>query len=297
MPAATTPRIGVNPQDGLEYVLVPPATFGMGCLPGDDCHKPDRRDERSRHPVEISKEFWIGRNEVTVDAFSRFTAQTSHETLAEIDGWSYVWDGKTRTQKWGASWRTPGFVQDGSHPVVYVSWYDAAAYCEWAGGRLPSEAEWEYAARGGVGGWRYAWGNAATPYVDGVKQANVADESTKRVFPELTIFPDYDDGYAHTAPVRSFPANGFGLYDVAGNVYEWCADWYDETYYASFPAFGQSGARARDPKGPPMGRERVARSGSWGVPPRMVRTSTRGHSPPAYRGMYVGFRCVRDVLP
>jgi formylglycine-generating enzyme required for sulfatase activity len=129
---------------------------------------------------------------------------------------------------------------------VHVDWFDAVAYCEWMGGRLPTEAEWELAARGGIAGAHFPWGHEREP--DGVHRMNVFQGR----------FPDANsvaDGWAGTAPVRSYPANGYGLYETTGNVWEWCADWYDPTWYARSPR--------RDPIGPPTGTARVMRGGSY----------------------------------
>ena len=132
------------------------------------------------------------------------------------------------------------------HPVVHVSYHDALAYCVWAGRRLPSEAEWEYAARGGLAGKRYAWGDELTP--DGGHRCNI----WQGTFPTLNT---EDDGYLGTAPVKSFPPNGHGIYDLAGNVWEWCADWFLPKYYRTSPS--------DNPQGPTTGAGRVMRGGSY----------------------------------
>jgi formylglycine-generating enzyme required for sulfatase activity len=292
--AAAPGRAAASPKDGLAYVLLPPGVFEMGCVPGDACGREDRKDESPRHRVRISRGFWMGQTEVTVAAFERFAAETGRRSTAEMDGWSVLFDGRRTVRKEGMSWRTPGFEQGPKHPVVVVSWYDAEAFCAWTGGRLPTEAEWEYAARAGEDGRKYVWGDDPSPVVRGVLQANVADESARRAFPGWHVVPAYDDGYPRTSPVGEFAPNRFSLDDMEGNVAEWCSDWHDDRYYAESSA---AGAEATDPKGPAAGDERVVRGGSWVDDTSFLRTSRRYFDKPATHKAFIGFRCARDVPP
>jgi formylglycine-generating enzyme required for sulfatase activity len=196
----------------------------------------------------------------------------------------------------GADWRHPlgpGSDLEGKerHPVVQVSWNDAVAYCEWAGLRLPREAEWEYAARGGNTGLNgkprfiFVWGDEL-PKGQG-RYGNFADESAKKQFPNWFIFEGYDDGYVYTSPVGSFEPNGYGLYDMAGNVWEWCFDWFDENYYVECERQGL----IRNPTGPARGSMRVLRGGSWYDYPADVRVARRDWVDPRSRYDNAGFRC------
>ena len=268
-------------REGVEYVWIAAGAFEMGCVPGDgECAD----DERPRHHVELSG-FWLGRTEVTVEACGRFLAETKHRTTADSDGWSHVLEHRI-VQKPGVRWDSPGAGPSARAPVAHVSWYDAHAYCAWAGGRLPTEAEWEYAARGGTGG-TYVWGTAKAPSVAGARHANVWDESAKRVFAGAKqTFAGYDDGHVYAAGVATFAPNRLGLHDMAGNLLEWCADWYTRKYYQSGPV--------RSPKGPPVGAERVLRGGSWNDGPVQLRVSERFGFSPGLHNDSVGFRCVRD---
>lgn len=219
------------------------------------------------HPVVVSP-FSIDATTVTNADFARFVAATGYRTEAETFGFSAVFHlavraaddelmGPTAGTPWwfgvrGADWRHPGGSRsdlDGlnDHPVVHVSWNDAMAYCRWTGRRLPTEAEWEYASRSGLDGARYPWGDQL-----------LADDGAWRCNIWQGLFPvrnGLDDGYLTTAPVRAFSPNGFGLWQTVGNVWEWCADWYDPGYYLCSPRV--------DPQGPASGNAHVLRGGSY----------------------------------
>jgi iron(II)-dependent oxidoreductase len=161
------------------------------------------------------------------------------------------------------------------YPVVNVSWEDVVAYAKWAGRDLPTKAEWEYAARGGREAERYPWGNAP-PNGGGIYRANYD--------PGQYV----EDGYRYTAPVGSFAPNGYGLYDMAGNVWEWCADWYAPGY--------QKEELMYNPTGPREGVFRVLRGGSWGYGPSVLRCAYMLYDVPTSRTSFVGFRCVRRIM-
>jgi formylglycine-generating enzyme len=272
-------------KDGAPMVVIPNGNSWMGS-PDEEGDK----DEHPRHSVWLSA-FYLDKYEVTNRRFEQFVHETGHRTTAEQKGkaWTFTATGKYEEVS-GAHWRKPEggeTVFDSNreqHPVVSVSWEDAQTYCSWAGKRLPTEAEFEYATRGGTG-TKYWWGNS-NPGTHRV--ANVADESAKRQYLDWTIMTGYDDGYVRTAPVGSFEANPFGLYDMTGNVWEWVADRYDETYYEnSHPYF--------NPQGPSRGEYRVIRGGSWNVDPDYARSATRGKGVPTAQVVDVGFRCAKDV--
>jgi len=209
--------------------------------------------------------FAISETTVTNTAFAAFVRESSYSTDAERLGWSYVFHLLLTKQTaeacmveapwWikvpGADWRHPegpgsDIAVRANHPVVHVSYHDVQAYCSWAGVRLPTEAEWEYAARGGLVQARYPWGDELHPR--GEHRANIWQGR----FPSLNTA---EDGYAGTAPVRAYRPNGYGLYQMAGNVWEWCADRYSATWHLDGPRV--------NPPGPPGGDTRVLRGGSY----------------------------------
>jgi sulfatase modifying factor 1 len=246
----------------LDLVAIPGGDFTMGT---NDPQGYPADGEGPEHRVTLGS-FSISAHAITNDDFAGFVDATGHRTTAERFGNSFVFGrllpdefpdtrGVAAAPWWrevfGADWRHPEGPQSdidarGDHPVVHVSWLDAAAFCEWSGTRLPTEAEWEYAARGGWDAVHYPWGDEREP--DGVHRMNVFQGD----------FPGQDtgdDGFVGTCPVASFPANAYGLYEVTGNVWEWCADWYDPNYYSRSPR--------SNPTGPTDGQARVMRGGSY----------------------------------
>ena len=244
-------------------------------------------DRQPAHEVWLDA-FWLDTHLVTNDQFSEFIEATGYETTAERRGSSLVFD--IEQGEWlevqGAAWKSPQgplstLVDRGNLPVVHVSWDDAVAYANWAGKRLATEAEYELAARGGLIDNRYPWGNelsADTP------QAN----SWQGRFPHKDLGLD---GFRGVSPVGSYPPNRFGLYDMTGNVWCWCADWYASDYYFSSPL--------RNPPGPPTGEARTLRGGSWlstGGANSELTVTARGHAPPYHTAGNVGFRCASDTV-
>jgi formylglycine-generating enzyme len=254
-------------------VLIPAGCFQMG-----DAFAEGAENELPVHRVCVDA-FYMDQYEVTNAQYRRYKPDHSSGGRGRLD-------------------------RDGDdQPVVWVNWWDAIRYCNWRsrqeglqavydeqsgeanfsrnGYRLPTEAEWEYAARGGVEGQRYVWGNGPPP----PRAANVADETARQVWGWSDIFFGYDDGYAVSAPVGSFMPNGYGLYDMAGNVWEWCHDWYAMDYYSWSPE--------RNPRGPASGEDRLMRGGSWVSYPSNTRIALRYWSTPTYAWYNNGFRCVR----
>ena len=244
--------------------------------------------------------FRIGAYAVTNGEFEAFADATDYRTEAERFGWSFVFHafvpgdhpptrGAPEAPWWrqifGADWRSPegpGSTIDErrDHPVVHVSWNDAAAYAAWAGGRLPTEAEWEYAARGGLERKRYPWGDELTP--DDIHRCNIWQGA----------FPHQDtgeDGYRGTAPVNAFEPNGFGVYNMSGNVWEWSADWFGTSWRAE----GKGGLE--DPRGPDAGPGRVIKGGSYLCHAsycNRYRVAARTHNTPDSTTGHMGFRVV-----
>jgi len=239
-------------------------------------------DEYPRHAVRITRPFYLGVDEVTVGQFRRFVEATGYQTDAERDGGGYGWNADEGVFDNGDyTWRDPGFPQADDHPVLVVSWDDATGFCRWLGEkedanyRLPTEAEWEYACRAGTT-TRYSHGDD----MEGLTEvANVAAS---------VATPDEPGDYAPpvSAPVGLRRANAFGLHDMQGNAWEWCADWYAKNYYANSPK--------DDPKGPATGGARVIRGGSFLSGPDETRSANRDWDPTNLRLHHMGFRVVRE---
>jgi formylglycine-generating enzyme required for sulfatase activity len=254
-------------EDKGDMVKIPAGWFNMGCSPQDS--KCDN-DEKPSKRVYVDA-FYMDVHETTVAQYRQcVSAGSCKAAIASSD------------KNWGAyyNWDKSG---RGDHPVNGVSWSDANSYCQWKGKRLPTEAEFERALRGGFEGRKYPWGNSSTPpSPDG----NYADESAKRRFSDLTTIKGYDDGYVGTAPVCRFGRNEYGLCDISGNVWEWCEDWYDKDYYSRMAD--------KNPINHTKASNRVLRGGSWLDDPQSLRASNRDGINPTGGGNYFGFRCSRD---
>jgi formylglycine-generating enzyme required for sulfatase activity/serine/threonine protein kinase len=278
---------------GMEFVLVPPGEFMMGSDDSERLAIGSFASEKPIHKVRISKPFYLGKYIVTVAQFRRFVEATGHRTEAEILGKGWTVKGTEWDAQSGINWRNPGFKQDESHPAVVVSWDDAQKFCEWATRmsgrtvRLPTEAEWEYAARGPMG-LKYPWGNQW----DGTL-ANHADQTLKstglHLWSRELDWSPATDGYAYTSPVGVFRnASWCGAFDMAGNIWEWCQDWASDTYYAQSPPI--------DPPGPTSGTQRVCRGGPWNDPGASLRSACRLRSCYPYcLAANDGFRAIMEV--
>lgn len=282
---------------GAKLTLIPAGEFYMGSTPMevgrlrriDPTFKKEwEQEEQPQHHVRISRPFFMSAHEVTRGEFAQFVRATGYQTDAKRDGKGGCgYDGVTGELKQDPiyDWQNTGFPQTDRDPVVNVSWNDAVAFCEWmtrrekAVYRLPTEAEWEYCCRAGT----------TTPFYSGDEPealatvANVADATLKQKFKSWTTI-GARDGFAFTAPVGSFQPNGFGLYDMHGNVWEWCHDWYAKGYYAK--------SAENDPQGPLRGSVRVFRGGSWYDTAALCRSTFRNWDVPSYRDYFLGFRVV-----
>jgi formylglycine-generating enzyme required for sulfatase activity len=240
---------------------------------------------------------------VTNDEFAAFVEDTGYVTTAQQMGSSFVFQGQLAANAgarvldsvaaapwWllveGASWLSPEgggstLQARGAHPAVHVSWHDASAYAAWSGGQLPTEAQWEYAARGGLRQALYPWGDEFTP--GGRHMCNVWQGD----FPTLNTA---EDGHAFTCPVDAFAPNGFGLYSMAGNTWEWCADFWGTAFTAE---------PAQEPRGPAGGSSRVMKGGSFLCHAsycNRYRVAARTRSTPDSSASNIGFRCSRPII-
>ena len=237
-----SPVRDVPPKD---MVLIPAGTFRMG---GDSYE-----DEKPVHGVKIDA-FYMDKYEISVAEYAKFVNERNHKKPR-------YWDEQ---------------LQKLNRPVVEVSWSDAQAYATWARKRLPTEAEWEYAARGGLEQKKYPWGNESP---DG--KSNF-DKDRSRDY-------SWENANKYLKDVNSYEPNGYSLYNMSGNVWEWCSDWYSDDYYKQF-----ANSIADNPKGPEKGDYRVVRGGSWFVAEDVLRVAGRGGFDPGYGGGVLGFRCVQD---
>jgi len=308
-----------RPRDGMVMVYVPAGQFEMGMSDAqvdqalrecdeinDDCERGSFKDEQPAHSVALDA-FWIDQTEVTNMQFAAFLNEQGNQseevTNAQFAEWlmghsSYS---SIYNQVEGqVYWLEPGqyglIEQVGDefqpksgyadYPVIEVSWYGAAAYCDWIGGRLPTEAEWEYAARG-PDSLLYPWGDT----FDG-SRLNYRDASF--VFKPFGRDTAYDDGYARWSPVGTYPdgASWCGTLDMAGNVWEWVNDWYGDDYYARSPVENPQGPATAGPY-----NLRVRRGGSWYDYAWGVTAYRRGEFPSSLRVHWVGFRCAVSANP
>ncbi|MDE1156491.1 MAG: formylglycine-generating enzyme family protein [Acidobacteriaceae bacterium] len=290
----------VRPELAQEMITLPASSFLMGT---DYAEAFLADGEGPVREVSLSA-FRIDRTPVTNDTFARFVEQTGYTTEAERYGWSFVFWQSIPEDRWaelvedtvastpwwckvsGASWKHPegpgsDIENRSNHPVVHLSWNDTQAYCEWSGQRLPTEAEWEFAARGGLVQKLYPWGDQLRD--KGKHLCNIWQGE----------FPNVDtgeDGYQGTCPVEAFPANGYGLYSATGNTWEWCADWFDPAYHRA--------ATRIDPHGPPEGQARVMKGGSFLCHKsycNRYRVAARSSNTPDSSTAHIGFRCAADL--
>ncbi|BCS53616.1 formylglycine-generating enzyme family protein [Geobacter sp. SVR] len=278
---------------GMRFVTIKGGTFTMG-----DAFREGDRDETPTHEVQVD-DFALAAVPVTKGQFRLFVNETGYRTDAEKGNGCYVEKGDIWNYDPAATWRSPGFIQDDSHPVVCVSWNDAVAFAEWLSRksgrryRLPTEAEWEYAARSGGKQERFAGFSDPTDFH---RYGNFCDRTCSAEWRNTV----QDDAFKYTSPVGHYLPNGLGLYDMAGNVCQWVADLYGERYYREstrkLPLDGLYGGdlrreRARvNPQGPAEGRYRVLRGGSWNSAAIDARSAQRLRNKPEFRRSYIGFR-------
>jgi len=264
--AAGTVRI--SPKDGQRYVWIPPGSFTMGCSPGDsECFD----EEKPPHQVTLTKGFWIGQTAVTVGAWKRYRIATGTTALPTADGLGEK------------NWNEAG---DENMPAGMMTWDEAKSFCEWAAMRLPTEAEWEYAARAGTTAARYGDLDSIAWYGD--NSGNQRIDSTALWKQDAKTYAQklFENGnFVHGVGLKQ--PNAWKLYGMLGNVYDWTADWYDAGYYAK--------SETQDPLGPPGGQFRVGRGGSWLSYPQIVRFSYRYRGAPGYGDPVIGCRCVGEL--
>jgi formylglycine-generating enzyme required for sulfatase activity len=294
-------------------VWIPGGTFQMGSNASEF-----RGEAEPIHTVTVHG-FWMDTTEVTNEQFAEFVKATGHVTVAEkepdpqqfpdvpkekLKPFSAVFTPPTtdtptrRMDDWwkpvyGADWKHPdgpgsSIAGKEKYPVVHISWVDAAAYATWARKRLPTEAEWEFAARGGLEGKKYAWGDEFKP--GGKSMAN----TWQGTFPNQNLT---EDGHRTAAPVGSFPPNGYGLYDMAGNVWEWCSDWYSRDYFKTSPKDNPQGPESSMDPSDPKSKRKVQKGGSFLCAENYCaryQVGARHSGEMESAADHIGFRCVKD---
>jgi sulfatase modifying factor 1 len=280
----TTPP--VDHATTISYVRIKAGSFLMGS-PEGELHSKD--DEHPQTRVTITRDFLMARTPVTVGQFAAFVRATGYETVSEREGWSHFYTPNGIEERPRLTWRDPGFAQDPTHPVVNVGWEDIQAFCAYMSNktgrivRLPTEAEWEYACRAGTT-TAYWWGDNVE---DGFGRANLYDETGERYLRQSTPADlVFTDGFAYTSPVATFEPNPWGLYDMHGNVWEWCSDIYSGPH---------PGGELTDPAGASEGEYHVRRGGSYFPGPGTARSANRGQSRADFRINNRGFRVVMEV--
>jgi formylglycine-generating enzyme required for sulfatase activity len=290
---------------GMRLVRIPAGEFLMGCeepvdqvLRAFPVHKrtpEDFQEEYPRHRVRITRPFFLGKFEVTVGEYRQFVESTGYKTEAETDGqggWGFnpevhLCEGRRPH----FNWRNTGYPQSDEHPVVNVTWSDSVRFCEWLTRkegvtyRLPTEAEWEYCCRAGTT-TRYHNGDDPERLPDVGRVTDPKGYSFPFPHIQKMIIPDPGPD-SFTVPVGRYKPNAFGLFDMHGNVWEWCSDWQDDEYYARSPV--------DDPQGPEKSNVRVRRGGGWNTYPIWARASCRNFNTPVSRICNLGFRVIREI--
>ena len=280
-------------QDGADMVLIPAGDFQMGSNDSDAYD-----DEKPVHTVYVDA-FYIDKYEVTNAQFKAFVDANPQWQKDNIPD-------KYHEGFYLSDWTGNRYPSgEGNHPVRYVSWYAAMAYAQWGGKRLPTEAEWEKAARGELNGQKYTWGNVAPNgtqcnFADKNLSEHWSDDWTEAVG-ENWADENVDDGYFHSAPIGSYPPNSYGLYDMAGNVYEWCLDGGDAGFYRRSPRrnplAGEMTLTEVMTNYQTVTTSRVLRGGSWFTDAQPLRVADREWVAPTNAHFAIGFRCARDVTP
>ena len=293
-------------------VLISGGSYKMGDFTGKRAEQ-----ERPVHDVFLDA-FYMSKYQLTVGEFREFVEESGYITDCEKKGGGRVFLIENGIQSFLhdslASWKQVGYVPNDRQPVTFVSWIDAVNYCNWRSGkdnlqccyqiigdsvfwdksakgyRLLTEAEWEFAARSGGKNYRFAWGNDSLPMINGQKAANIKDETYRKAMPPdaklKPVWEGYNDGYLYTSPVGSFAPNELGIYDMCGNVYEWCWDWFDDNYYSE--------SSVNNPDGPATGTRRVCRNVGYACPIEQIGTTHRGRGEPDSFGDNMGFRIGRS---